>query len=102
MYMNFYLVDRFHGFALHGDRGPACRQAHTNFADESMCLAAGNLRNEVVAIHKLQEMLQIPPLYTYITFVINYFVKKHRYNGLSCTYSTPDTNFHWMERDFMG
>jgi hypothetical protein len=32
----------------------------------------------------------------------NYFVKEHKYNSPSCTYSIPDTNFRWMEQDFMG
>jgi hypothetical protein len=45
---NCYFVDRFHGFALHGDWGAVCREAHTNFADESPCLEADNVRNEVV------------------------------------------------------
>jgi hypothetical protein len=30
------------------------------------------------------------------------FVKKHRCNNPSCIYSTPDNNFHWMKRDFVG
>jgi hypothetical protein len=29
-------------------------------------------------------------------------LKKLRSNNPSCTYSTPDTNFNWMEQDFMG
>jgi hypothetical protein len=29
-------------------------------------------------------------------------LKKHRSNNSSCIYSTPDTNFHWMEQDFVG
>jgi hypothetical protein len=37
----------------------------------------------------------------YIYFAINCFIKKHRSNNPSCTYSTPDTNFHWMEQGFM-
>jgi hypothetical protein len=45
---NFYFVDRFHGSALHGDRCSACCEAHTNFADESTCLTADNVWNEVV------------------------------------------------------
>jgi hypothetical protein len=40
---DFYFVDRFHGSALHGDR---CSAAHTNFADESACLTADDIRNE--------------------------------------------------------
>jgi 3'-phosphoadenosine 5'-phosphosulfate sulfotransferase (PAPS reductase)/FAD synthetase len=31
--------------ALHRDRCAACRQAHTNFADESVCLMADNVSN---------------------------------------------------------
>jgi hypothetical protein len=34
---DFYFVDRFHGSMLHGDRGAACCEAHTTFADESAC-----------------------------------------------------------------
>jgi hypothetical protein len=37
---DFYFVDRFHDCALHGERCAACREAHTNFADESACLMA--------------------------------------------------------------
>jgi hypothetical protein len=32
---DYYIVNGFHGFALHGDRSADCREAHTNFADES-------------------------------------------------------------------
>jgi hypothetical protein len=61
---DFYFVDRFHGSALHGDRGAASREEHTNFADESACLTTDNVRNEVVTIHRSQEMLKILSLYT--------------------------------------
>jgi hypothetical protein len=44
----FTLLTGFHSSALQGDRGAACREAHTNFADESACLTADNVRNEVV------------------------------------------------------
>jgi hypothetical protein len=59
----FYLVDRFDGSALHGNRGVACREAQTNFADESACLTADNVRNEVVIIHRSQEVLKMLSLY---------------------------------------
>jgi hypothetical protein len=55
---DFYFVDRFYYSALHGDRGAACSEKHTNFADESACLTADNIRNEVVAIHRSQEVLK--------------------------------------------
>jgi hypothetical protein len=42
----FYCVDRVHGYALHGERCAACREAHANFADESVCLMADNVWNE--------------------------------------------------------
>jgi hypothetical protein len=29
-------------------------------------------------------------------FSINCLIKSTRYNIPSCTYKTPDTNFHWM------
>jgi hypothetical protein len=51
----FYYVDRVHGSALHGGRCAACREAHTNFADESACLTANNFRNKVITIHRSQE-----------------------------------------------
>jgi hypothetical protein len=43
---DFYFVDPFHGRALNGDRCAACCDAHTNFADESACLTADDVRNE--------------------------------------------------------
>jgi hypothetical protein len=56
---DFYFDDR-----LHGDRCTAGCGAHTNFADESACLKADNVRNEVVTIHRSQEMLKMLSLYT--------------------------------------
>jgi hypothetical protein len=41
---DFYFVDRLHGSALHGDRCTAGCEAHTTFADESICLLADNNR----------------------------------------------------------
>jgi hypothetical protein len=87
---------RVHGFALHGDRCTAGREAHANFADESACLMADNIRNAVVTIHRSQDVVKMPsPLHVDISFAINRFIK-NRHNIPSCTYSTPDTNFHWM------
>jgi hypothetical protein len=37
---DFYFVDRFHGSALHGERGATCREAHMKFAYGSACLMA--------------------------------------------------------------
>jgi hypothetical protein len=48
---DFYFVDWFHGSALHGNRGAACREAHTDLANESGCLTVDNVWNEVVTIH---------------------------------------------------
>jgi hypothetical protein len=48
---------------LHGDRCTA-REAHTNFADGSICLLADNVRNQVVTIHRSHVMLTILSLYT--------------------------------------
>jgi hypothetical protein len=61
---DFYFVTRFHGSALHGNRCAAGCEAHTNFADESVCLTADNVRNEVVTIHRLQEVLRMLSLHT--------------------------------------
>jgi hypothetical protein len=87
-------VDQVHGSALHGGRCAACYKAHMNFTDESACLAANNVQNEVVTIHRSQEVLKMLSS-VHIDIFHNCFVKKHRYNN-PCTYSTPDTNFHWM------
>jgi hypothetical protein len=38
--------------------------ARTNFADESVCLLPDNVRNEVVTIHRSQEVLKMLSLYT--------------------------------------
>jgi hypothetical protein len=89
----FYFVDRFHSSALQCGRHAACREAHTNVAAESACLMANNYQNEVVIIHRPQEVLKVLSLYTYILFAINCFARKQRYNNSSCTYSTPDKNF---------
>jgi hypothetical protein len=40
-------VDRVHGSALHSGRCTACREAQTNFYNESACLTADNILNEV-------------------------------------------------------
>jgi hypothetical protein len=58
---HFYFVDRFYGSALHGDRGR--RSLHTNFADESECLTADSVRNEVVTLQRSQ-VLKTLSLYT--------------------------------------
>jgi hypothetical protein len=44
VFSNF--VDRFHGSALRGERSVACREAQTNFADESASLMVDNVWNE--------------------------------------------------------
>jgi hypothetical protein len=82
---DFYFLDRFDGSALHGNRGVACREAQTNFADESACLTADTVRNEVVAIHRSQEVSKMLSLYVYILSKLIILLKKHRYNSLSCT-----------------
>jgi hypothetical protein len=43
---DFYSLDEF------TDRCTAGREAHANFANESAYLTAGNVRNEVVTVHK--------------------------------------------------
>jgi hypothetical protein len=62
----FYFVDQFHGFALHGDQWAFCCEAHTNFADESACLTADNIQNEIVTIHRSEEVLKMLCHYTKI------------------------------------
>jgi hypothetical protein len=54
----FLVTRRAHGSALHGERCAACCEAHANFADESACLTA-DVWNEVVTIHRSQEVLKI-------------------------------------------
>jgi hypothetical protein len=60
---NFTLLQWFHGSTLHGDRCAAFHNVHTNFADESACLKANNVRNEVVTIYRSHEILKILSLY---------------------------------------
>jgi hypothetical protein len=52
-------VDWVHGSALHGSWCTACCGTHMNFSDESACLMADNIRNEVVTIHRSQEVLKM-------------------------------------------
>jgi hypothetical protein len=61
---DFYFVDQFHSSALHGDRCAAGCEAHTNFSDESACLTADNVRNQIVTIHISQEVLKMLFFYT--------------------------------------
>jgi hypothetical protein len=44
---------------FHGGPCSAFYEAHTNFADESTCLMADNFRNEIVTIHRSQEVLKM-------------------------------------------
>jgi hypothetical protein len=54
-------VDRVHGSSLYGGRCTAGREEHANFAEESACLMADNIRNEEVTIHGSQELLNMLP-----------------------------------------
>jgi hypothetical protein len=69
---------------------------HTNFADESACLTADNVRNEVVTIHKSQEVLEMLSFPHVHIFAIVSLKNTCTTNNPSCIYSTPDTNFHCM------
>jgi hypothetical protein len=60
----FYFVDQFHGSVLHGDQSTASCEAYTDFAYVSTCLMADNIEDEVVTIHRSQEMLKILFRYT--------------------------------------
>jgi hypothetical protein len=71
-----------------------------NFADESACLTIDDIWNEVVTIHRSQDVLKIL-LPLHIDIFRSCFVKKHRYNNPSCTYSTPDTSFNVMVSAFV-
>jgi hypothetical protein len=42
-----YFVDWFHGSVLHGNQCTTSCKAYMNFADESACLMADNVQNEV-------------------------------------------------------
>jgi hypothetical protein len=54
-------VDRFTALRFTATGAPT---AYTNFDDESICLFADNVRNELVTVHRTQEMLKILPIYT--------------------------------------
>jgi hypothetical protein len=74
---NFYFVDRFHGSALHNDRCIAGCEAHTNFSDESVCLAADNVRNEGKFL----------PLRTYVSLQVKpFFIRKECQLGVDLTF----------------
>jgi hypothetical protein len=61
---------------LHSNRCTAGSKVHTNFANESACLMADNVQNEVVTINRSQEMLKMLSLYMSISFAVNCFFKK--------------------------
>jgi hypothetical protein len=79
----FYCVDRVHGSTFHGGPCAACREAHTNFADESACLTADNVRNQLVTMHRSQEILKMLS-FLHVDSFRNCFVKKHTCNNPSC------------------
>jgi hypothetical protein len=54
-----YFVDHFHSSVLHGDWCTAICEAHTNFANELICLLTDNVQNEEVTIHRSQKALKI-------------------------------------------
>jgi hypothetical protein len=56
---DFYFVDW-----VHSDLCTAGCEVHTNFANKSACLTADNVQNEVVTIHRSQEVLKMLSLYT--------------------------------------
>jgi hypothetical protein len=99
---DFYFVGQLHNSVLQSDRCIAGCEAHMNFADDSVCLTADMCQNEVVTIHRSQEVLKILSLYMYISFAINCFVKKHRYSNPSCTYSTPNNHLSWDVAELYG
>jgi hypothetical protein len=50
-----------HGSTLDGNQYTTSSEADTNFADESICLLADNVQNEVVTIHIPQVVLKMLP-----------------------------------------
>jgi hypothetical protein len=48
---------------LRGDRCTISCKGHTNFADKPICLLANNIQNEVVTIHRLQQMMKMLSLH---------------------------------------
>jgi hypothetical protein len=64
---DFYFVDQFHGSVLHGNQCTTGCEAHMSFADESACLVGDNIQNEVVKIHRSQEVLKILSVDTWIS-----------------------------------
>jgi hypothetical protein len=63
------------------------------FADESACLTADNLQNEIVNSSR-----GCPSAHRYLS---QFFVKNTGTTNLALT-APPDTNLHWMEWDFVG
>jgi hypothetical protein len=53
-----------HGSVLHGDWCTTGCEVRMNFADESICLFTNNVQNEVVTIHRSQEVLKMLSLST--------------------------------------
>jgi hypothetical protein len=59
---DFYLLTPYMALRFMATGAPGC-EVHTNFADESVSLTADNIQNEVVIIHRPQEVLKILPFY---------------------------------------
>jgi hypothetical protein len=54
-----YLCWLVHGSALHSNWCTISCKADTDFADESMCLLADNIKTEVLRIHRSQKVLKM-------------------------------------------
>jgi hypothetical protein len=66
-----------------------------NFASESACLMADNFYGQIPG-----DVENAVPLH--VDIFRNCFVKNTGTTVFHALSSTPDTNFHWMEQDFMG
>jgi hypothetical protein len=88
-------VDQVHGSALHSGQCATCCEAHTNFADESACLTADYVPNEVVIIHRLQMVLKMLSS-LHFDILHTCFVKKTHVQQSFLHLQHTNTNFHWM------
>lgn len=94
----FLLTGRVHGSVFHCNRCATYCKAHVRFADESEWLTGDNVWNEIVNSSHITGRFANAVLATCTCIYFSQLIVSlnHRYNNPSCTYSTPDTNFHWV------
>jgi hypothetical protein len=93
----FLVTWRVHGSAIHGDQCAACCKVNANFADESACLTADNISNEVVTIHRSQKVVKMLSS-LHVDIFHNCFIKNTGTTVLALTAHQTPAFTGWLQQ----